>query len=152
MWLHDAHHVSAGVQARQKTRTIVWPSVHPVGVRHSELPVKGSRLQGLEPSRERVSFWWATETLCVPSTLCQRRIRTPTQKQEALSSTSKGRVAASAVGLVVHNSPESHLQTRSIVYIDIETPRRNSRYRLRIAQLGTRNFQDERVLDVVVTA
>ena len=57
----------------------LWLSVYPVGVGHSEPPVKGSRLRSLEP-------------------LCPRRIQAPTQKQEALSSTSEGRVAPSAVG------------------------------------------------------
>ena len=41
------------------------PSVYLVGVGHSEPPVKGSRLQSLEPSPERFAFWWANETRCV---------------------------------------------------------------------------------------
>ncbi len=57
----------------------LWLSVHAVGVGHSEPLVKGSRLRSLEP-------------------LCPRRIHAPTQNQEALSATSEGRVAPSAVG------------------------------------------------------
>ena len=57
----------------------LWLSVHPVGVGHSEPPVKGSRLRSLE-------------------SLCPRRMQAPTQKQEAPPSTSEGRVAPSAVG------------------------------------------------------
>jgi hypothetical protein len=69
----------------------LWPSVHPVGVGHSEPPVKGSRLRSLEP-------------------LCPRRVQVPTQKQEALSSTSEGRVAPSAVGQ--GSSPQSSSEDR----------------------------------------
>ena len=55
------------------------PSVQQVEVGHSEPPVKGSRLRSLEPLRPR-------------------RMQAPTQNQEAPPSTSKGRVAPSAVG------------------------------------------------------
>jgi len=68
----------------------LWPSVHPVGVGHSEPPVKGNRLRSLKP-------------------LCPRRVQVPTQKREALSSTSEGRVAPSAVG----QGSSRAVQTRS---------------------------------------
>ncbi len=78
--------VSSSRKARRAFRTTTTsvhrtcgPSVDSVGVGHSELPVKGNRLRSLEP-------------------LCPRRVQVPTQKQEALSSTSEGRVAPSAVG------------------------------------------------------
>ncbi len=64
----------------------VWPSVHLVGVGHSEPPVKGSRLWSLEP-------------------LCPRRVQVSTQKQEAPTSTSEGRVGPSAVGRSSSPSP-----------------------------------------------
>ena len=57
----------------------LWPRVQQVGVGHSEPPVKGNRLRSLEP-------------------LCPRRVQDPTQKQEAPTSTSEGRVDPSAVG------------------------------------------------------
>ena len=43
----------------------LWPSVHPVGVGHSEPPLKRNRPRSLEPSPERFAFWWANETRCV---------------------------------------------------------------------------------------
>jgi len=65
--------------ATRSVQRRLWPSVQSVGVGHSEPPVKGSRLGSLEP-------------------LCPRRMQAPTQKQEAPTSTSEGRVGPSAVG------------------------------------------------------
>ena len=65
--------------ATRSVQRRLWPSVQSVGVGHSEPPVKGSRLRSLEP-------------------LCPRRMQAPTQKQEAPTSTSEGRVGPSAVG------------------------------------------------------
>jgi len=65
--------------ATRSVQRRLWPGVQSVGVGHSEPPVKGSRLRSLEP-------------------LCLRRMQAPTQKQEAPTSTSEGRVGPSAVG------------------------------------------------------
>ena len=65
--------------AIRSVRRRLWPSVQSVGVGHSEPPVKGNRLRSPEP-------------------LCPRRMQVPTQKQEAPTSTSEGRVGPSAVG------------------------------------------------------
>ncbi len=77
----------------------LWPSVEPVGVGHSEPPVKGSRLWSLEPSAERQQRSAGPhETLRVLWTLWGRSLHVPTPKQEALSVTSEGWVSPSAVG------------------------------------------------------
>ncbi len=77
----------------------LWPSVQPVGVGHSEPPVKGSRLWSLEPSAERQQRSAGPhETLRVLWTLWGRSLHVPTPKQEALSVTSEGWVSPSAVG------------------------------------------------------
>jgi len=65
--------------ATRSVQRRLWPSVEAVGVGHSEPPVKGNRLRSLEP-------------------LCPRRMQVPTQKQEAPTATSEGRVGPSAVG------------------------------------------------------
>ncbi len=77
----------------------LWPSVEPVGVGHSEPPVKGSRLWSLEPSAER--RWRSAgphETLRVLWTLWDLFLHVPTQKQDAPSAPSEGWVSPSAVG------------------------------------------------------
>ena len=68
----------------------LWPSVESVGVGHSEPPVKGSRLRSLDP-------------------LCPHRVQGPTQKQEAPTATTEGRVGPSAVG-----RGSSHRQCRFV--------------------------------------
>ena len=57
----------------------VWSSVQQVGVRHSDPPVKRTRLRSLDP-------------------LCPRWMHVPTQNQEALSAPSEGRGGPSAGG------------------------------------------------------
>jgi hypothetical protein len=78
---YDARHVSDSTQARHEARTVVCARV---SIRSGEEWDTPNRL-----SREIACEIW---------TPCPRRVYMPTQKREALSATSEGRGAPSAVG------------------------------------------------------